>query len=314
MARPEDITNEDKANQWDRIVTADDSTEIANKAIIARYVYATNIMDLDTFDGYVAEDYVEHEPIPGQKPGREGLKEAYKIFAGPFSDAVFVFVDLFCENDLVFGRGEISGTNDGEFFGIPPTFKKVSWTGTRLFRLKDNKVTDGWFNADVAGMLGQMGVVPGWEPPPPSPPMPTGAPATREECKTIMRTLIDEVWAKGELGLADDLFHPQAICPSASMLPVGPEGTKQIVQMVRSAFPDYWVNIDLIAAEDDRVGARITQGGTHQGEFFGIPATGKEVQWTEMAILRIGDGKILATWFDSDIAGLMQQLGVGAPA
>jgi predicted ester cyclase len=94
------------------------------------------------------------------------------------------------------------------------------------------------------------------------------------------------------------------------MLPVGPEGTKQIVQMVRTAFPDYWVRIEEIAAEDDRVGARITQGGTHQGDFFGIPATGKEVQWTEMAILRIGDGKILATWFDSDIAGLMQQLGV----
>jgi predicted ester cyclase len=141
--------------------------------------------------------------------------------------------------------------------------------------------------------------------------MPTGAPGTREQCKQIMRSLIDEVWAKGNLDLADELFHVEAICPSAPTLPVGPEGTKMIVQMVRNAFPDYWVRIEEIAAEDDRVGARITQGGTHTGEFFGIPPTGKEVQWTEMAILRIGDGKILATWFDSDIAGLMQQLGVG---
>jgi predicted ester cyclase len=314
MAKPEDITIEDKANQWDRIVTADDATEIANKAIIARYVYATNIMDLDSFDGYVAEDYVEDQPIPGQEPGIEGLKEAYKIFAGPFSDAVFIFVDLFAEGDLVFGRGEISGTNDGEFFGIPPTNKKISWTGTRLFRLKDNKVTHGWFNADIAGMLVQMGVAPAPPgPPPPDPPpvMPTGAPGTREQCKEIMRKLIDEVWAKGNLDLADELFHPEAICPSAATLPVGPEGTKMIVQMVRDAFPDYWVRIDLIAAEADRVGARITQGGTHTGDFFGIPPTGKTVEWTEMAILRIGDGKILATWFDSDIAGLMQQLGVG---
>ena len=216
MANPEDITVDDKANQWDRIVTADDATEIANKAIIARYVYATNIMDLDWFDGYVAEDYVEDEPIPGQEPGIEGLKEAYKIFAGPFSDAVFVFVDLFCEGDLVFGRGEISGTNDGEFFGIPPTNKKISWTGTRLFRLKDNKVTHGWFNADIAGMLVQMGVAPAPPgPPPPDPPpvMPTGAPGTREECKAIMRKLIDEVWAKGNLDLADELFHPAGDLP-----------------------------------------------------------------------------------------------------
>ena len=72
MAKPEDITLEDKANQWDRIVTADDATEIANKAIIARYVYATNLMDLDTFDGYVAEDYVEDELIPGRSPAARG--------------------------------------------------------------------------------------------------------------------------------------------------------------------------------------------------------------------------------------------------
>jgi len=158
MARPEDITMEDKATQWERIVAADDSTEIANKAIIARYVYATNIMDLDSFDGYVAEDYVEHEPIPGQKPGREGLKEAYKIFAGPFSDAVFVFVDLFCEGDLVFGRGEISGTNDGEFFGIPPTGKEVQWTEMAILRIGDGKILATWFDSDIAGLMQQLGV------------------------------------------------------------------------------------------------------------------------------------------------------------
>ena len=311
MARPEDITLDDKAEQWNRLVATFDAEEIANKAIIARYVYATNVNDFDSFDGYVAEDYVEHNPIPGQQPGREGLKEAYKIFAGPFPDAYFVFKDLICEGEYVFGRGEISGTHEGEFFGIPGSGKKVHWTGTRLFRVQDLKVTDGWFNVDMVGLLQQMGAIPGWQEPTPTPPMPTGMPGTREESKQIMRTLIDEIWAKGRIELADELFHPQAICPSAAALPVGPEGTKQIVQMVRTAFPDYWVKIDMIAAEGDRVGARIVQGGTHEGEFFGVPATGKEVSWTEMAMLRIGGGKILATWFDSDIAGLMQQLGVG---
>jgi len=100
--------------------------------------------------------------------------------------------------------------------------------------------------------------------------MPTGAPGTREESKEIMRKLSRSL-AKGNLDLADELFHPEAICPSAPTLPVGPEGTKAIVKMVRDGFPDYWISIDLIAAEADRVGARITQGGTHQGEFFGIP-------------------------------------------
>lgn len=314
MARPEDITLDDKAEQWNRLVATFDAEEIANKAIVARYVYATNVNDFDSFDGYVAEDYVEHNPIPGQVQGREGLKEAYKIFAGPFPDAYFVFKDLICEGEYVFGRGEISGTHEGEFFGIPGSGKKVHWTGTRLFRVQDMKVTDGWFNVDMVSLLQQMGAIPGWQEPPAIPPMPTGTPGTREESKQIMRTLIDEIWGKGRTELADELFHPQAICPSAPTLPVGPEGTKQIVQMVRTAFPDYWVRIDYICGEADRVGARITQGGTHEGEFFGVPATGKTVEWTEMALLRIGDGRILATWFDSDIAGLFQQLGVGQEA
>src|SRR5207253_9708392 len=122
----------------------------------------------------------------------------------------------------------------------------------------------------------------------------TGMPGTREQSKAIIRRLMDEIWGQGNVALADELFHPQAICPSAATLPVGPEGTKQIVQMVRSAFPDYWVKIDLIAAENDRVGARITQGGTHNGDCFGTAPSGKEASWSELAIRRSGDGKIPA--------------------
>ena len=58
--------------------------------------------------------------------------------------------------------------------------------------------------------------------------MPTGSPGTREEAKAIMRRLIDEVWAEGKVELADELFHPQAICPSAATLPADVSEIEQL--------------------------------------------------------------------------------------
>ena len=81
--------------------------------------------------------------------------------------------------------------------------------------------------------------------------------------------------------------------------------------MLRDAFPDYWMEITHIVAEDDRVAARFRQGGTHDGDLLGIAPTGKKVEWTEIGILRIADGKVVESWYDVDMLGLMGQLGVG---
>ena len=101
--------------------------------------------------------------------------------------------------------------------GIPPTNKPVKWSGTRLFRMKDGRLVEGWINIDMLGMMQQLGVVPASPPGPPAPEAPhlTGAPSTREANHALMRRLIDEVWNKGNLAVADELFHPQASSPSA---------------------------------------------------------------------------------------------------
>jgi len=131
------------------------------------------------------------------------------------------------------------------------------------------------------------------------------------ENKALMRRFVDEVWNQGHLEVADELFHPEASSPSAPALPRGAEGVKVIAGMFRSAFPDYWMTIDLLLAEGDRVAARFTQGGTHQGDLFGIAPTGKSVTFTEMGVLRVADGRVVESWYVVDMAGLMQQLGVG---
>ncbi len=304
-----------KANIYDRIMASTRSEELANKAIIARYVEATNAGALDLFDEFVAPDYIEHEPMPGQGPGREELKKAYVGFNGPFPDLDYVFEDLIAEGDLVVGRGVITGTQKGAFFGVPATGKKVHWTGTRLFRLNNGMVTEGWINLDMLGLMQQMGVVP-TPPQPATPPAPgrkiTGAPSTRQANRARMEIFIDEVWNQGNLRVADEMFHPEHTSPSAPTLPPGPEGTKFIVNMFRTAFPDFHMTIDLLVAEDDRVAARFIETGTHLGDLMGMPPTGKKVSFSEIGILRIADGKIVESWYDVDMLGLMQQLGVGS--
>jgi predicted ester cyclase len=132
-----------------------------NRFIVTRYVYATNIGELDRFDDYVDPNFVDHNALPGQKPGIEGLKDAYRMFSAAFTDLWYTFEDLIAEGDKVVGRGVIQGKHTGAFMGIPPTNKVVHWTGTRIFRVANGKLTDGWIDLDLFGLMMQLGAIPG---------------------------------------------------------------------------------------------------------------------------------------------------------
>lgn len=74
------------------------------------------------------------------------------------------------------------------------------------------------------------------------------------------------------------------------------------------AFPDLHLNIDELIAEDDRVFCRSTMTGTHDGEYKGIPATGRQVSSESAEVFRIADGKFVGYWCLANVAGLMRQL------
>lgn len=134
--------------------------------------------------------------------------------------------------------------------------------------------------------------------------------STPEENKAIYRRFIEEVWNRGNVAVADEILAPDATAPSAPQLPPGPEGVKAVVQVFRIAFPDFYMTIEDILAEDDKVVARFTEGGTHQGTFMGIAPTGKQVTFTEIAIIRMVNGKIVESRWEVDMLGLYEQLGI----
>ena len=90
----------------------------------------------------------------------------------------------------------------------------------------------------------------------------------------------------------------------------GLESHKQIVTILRRAFLDLYWEYEEPIAESDKVAIRVNMHGTHQGEFFGIPPTGKPVTVSGIHVLRIANGKIAEHWGTNDDLGLLQQLGV----
>lgn len=133
---------------------------------------------------------------------------------------------------------------------------------------------------------------------------------TLDRNKAIYRRYIQQVFNEGRVDLLDKLLAPSYVyheAPPGTLL--GGEGIKQVVAMFRAAFPDLEITIDDQIAEGDQVCSRATTRGTHQGEIFGIPATGKAATMTGMTIVRIVDGRIADSWVKNDVMGLMNQLG-----
>jgi steroid delta-isomerase-like uncharacterized protein len=91
-------------------------------------------------------------------------------------------------------------------------------------------------------------------------------------------------------------------------------GFKETIAKYKASVPDSRVELHAIVGEGDLVATHWTVRGTHQGEFFGIPATGKSVAVEGMNFYRLSGGKITDVWTQFDALGLMQQLGVFPPS
>ncbi len=131
-----------------------------------------------------------------------------------------------------------------------------------------------------------------------------------EANKALVRRYVEEVINQGNVAAIDDFNPPTYVNHLPGSPPLDVAGVKQFVTMVRTAFPDMHQTIEDLIAEGDKVVQRATLRGTHQGEFQGIPPTGKPVSVTLMNISRIADDKIVEDWVNFDQLGMLQQLGV----
>ncbi len=137
-------------------------TAVENKAIVRAFAdEVINQGRLERADDLVAPDFIELEPLPGQRQGREGLKEIIGVIRDAFPDIHWVMEEMVAEGELVFSRFTWSGTHRGTFLGIPATGKRVNVPGMVLDRLVAGRMAESRILMNSMAMMQQLGVIPG---------------------------------------------------------------------------------------------------------------------------------------------------------
>lgn len=126
-----------------------------------------------------------------------------------------------------------------------------------------------------------------------------------EENKAIVCGYMEEILNKGNLEALDKYFSEQVVINGG---PPSKESIIAIFQLFRSAFPDLQVNIEEQIAGEDKVATQVTFRGTHLGDLWDIPSTGRQVTFTGIALDCIAGGKVVEMWHQADFLGLRNQL------
>jgi steroid delta-isomerase-like uncharacterized protein len=135
------------------------STEESNEIVVRYYQEVLNSGKVDLLDELAVPDYMEHDPLPGQGTGLDGLRDRVTMFLTALSPH-FTIEDVIAEGEKVVVRWTNSGTHVGEFFGIPATGKSFQIAGIDIHRLQDGKMAEHWHVVDVFALLQQLGVLP----------------------------------------------------------------------------------------------------------------------------------------------------------
>jgi steroid delta-isomerase-like uncharacterized protein len=134
------------------------NTEPAKKLVLELY-QRLNQGDAESIGELVTRDYVEHDPLPGQGTGRDGVVDRFSMIVGALAPH-FTVDDVVAEGDKVVVRWTNAGTHVGEFAGIPATGRSFAISGIDIYRVANGSICEHWHVIDQLSMLGQLGLLP----------------------------------------------------------------------------------------------------------------------------------------------------------
>jgi len=131
-----------------------------------------------------------------------------------------------------------------------------------------------------------------------------------EAAKAVVRRNTEEVQGGGNFEVFEQLFADDFLdhTPQPGRTP-DKSGARQLYKTLRTAFPDFHAEIHWQVADGDRVPTYKTYHGTHKGEFLGVMATGRKIQFETVDVMRVRNGKITEHWGVANLFSLMDQLG-----
>ena len=138
--------------------------EATNKATVRRFDDVVSTGDAEviskTIDELVAPDVLIHMPLPIQATGAQALKQVWAMLLRGLPDLHVAIEDLIAEGDKVVSRNTVTGTHEGEYMGVQPTGKSITYNEIFVFRFKGGRIAETWGVVDVLSQMKQLGVIP----------------------------------------------------------------------------------------------------------------------------------------------------------
>jgi predicted ester cyclase len=252
--------------------------------------------------------------------GPEGFIGLLKAWRTGFPDGRMTIDDLMVDGELGVIRNTWMGTHEGDFYGVPPSGRRVAVTCIGIDRVVDGRVTEGWGELDMVGMMQSIGALallgPGavatgrgseWGPSRAAPG--PGLPAAEQKAMVV-----DFVSAlsRGDGDALDEMVDPGFVDHNPVWGTTDLAGMVDSYALLRAAMPDvrFEVETELVLSEGDQAAAHSLVTGTHSGvDLFGAAPKGEPVTWTHTDVVRIAGGRIVERWAAADTMHLFQSIG-----
>jgi steroid delta-isomerase-like uncharacterized protein len=132
-----------------------------NEAALRHFFEQISAGDIDAAAERLADDFVEHEAMPGLEPNKEGTRQLFRMMIAGFPDLRFDAEDILTSGDKVVARSRVTGTNKGEFMGMPATGKSINVQAIDIVRFgNDGLAAEHWGVMDMMSIMQQLGAIP----------------------------------------------------------------------------------------------------------------------------------------------------------